>query len=87
MSNKKYEQLRTLITNPAIANFLDSSLKSAMILSTNANGGAAIRRTPTRNPSGEPHPKPGSPPISHRINAQGDRANQKLVLPIFMLIL
>ena len=79
--------VRLLITSPTIASFLESSLTKAVMHKINASGVPVIMRIPTRNPSGEPQPKPGTPHMAHRIRTHGDKASQNPILPVCILFI
>jgi len=67
---------------PAIAYPFDSSLNNATIPRMSATGGADITTIPTRNPRGEPQPKPGTRNAAHVNRIHGVKASRKLILPI-----
>jgi hypothetical protein len=87
MGNNHNEQVSPPTTMPAIAYFFDSFLNSAKTPRMSATGGANIMRIPTRDPSGEPQPNPGTPAMEHRIRVHGDNANHKLILLILTLFI
>ena len=65
-----------------MAQSLGLSLQRAMQLMSSAIGAPATKRIPARNPPGVPQPKPAMPIHPGKIKNQGDRAIQKLILPI-----
>jgi hypothetical protein len=65
-----------------MAQSLGLSLQRARQLISRARGAPARKRIPARNPPGVPQPKPAMPIHPGRIRNQGDRATQKLILPI-----
>jgi hypothetical protein len=48
------------------------------------SGGPNSIRSPPRTPRRLPHPKPGTFSIWGMINNQGDKASQKLIIPILV---
>jgi hypothetical protein len=74
--------IRRLAANPAIAQSLGLSLQRPTQPISRARGAPATKRIPARNPPGVPQPKPAMPIHPGRIRNQGDRAIQKLILPI-----
>ena len=70
-----------LSTRPAFAH-PDLPKDMATRPATNDKGGANNIRIPARIPKIEPHPKPGSLTICVPTESQGDKASQKLILPI-----
>ena len=76
-----------LMKRPAIGYFFDSPLNNATMHKMNARGGPNMMRIPTRNPSGEPQPNPGTPAIAHRIKIHGDAESQNPLLPVFIFFI
>ena len=68
-----------LTIRPSLAHTLDLSMATATRPTTNDKGGPNMIRIPPRDPSTEPHPKPGMRSICVRPKTQTDTASQKLI--------
>jgi hypothetical protein len=69
---------------PAMASVFVLSRMRPTTLVTTAMGGTTKRRVPPRNPSDDPHPKPGTPIMAQTATAHGARAKPRAIRPILM---